>query len=299
MSYEIIAIIIGPLVAIFTVYLEYIKDKKEKLQDRKDIWLDTHYKELCEELNNLIKCITTKNKVTHEKELETSLVEYECNITSINANMKNTINDITKNYDNAMKHLKRGYKDYYNNIFSIFCREGEYKEQLNETIDEIFKCIKKLMNSKFPSLKPGPKPLDGPNDYDINLIYYKLVENIIEGNVKVNASNYYIVNFLTTYLYFDEPLYRITCNIFQNNEQIDAVLDDFKYVWLQLNKKFETKIKNLNTICKELRDNEEDIKSSLQKIINDFKSGHVIWGYCDMCDKIYHEKDIKKLRPKV
>ena len=36
MNYGIIAIIIGPLVAVFTVYLEYRKDKK-------DLWLKQHY----------------------------------------------------------------------------------------------------------------------------------------------------------------------------------------------------------------------------------------------------------------
>ena len=43
MNYEISAIIIGPLVAIFTVYLEYKKDLKIKLEDRKQFWLKKHY----------------------------------------------------------------------------------------------------------------------------------------------------------------------------------------------------------------------------------------------------------------
>jgi hypothetical protein len=43
MNYEIIAIIIGPLVAIFTVYLEYKKDINIKIQDRKQLWLETLY----------------------------------------------------------------------------------------------------------------------------------------------------------------------------------------------------------------------------------------------------------------
>ncbi len=68
MLYEIIetsiGIGIGVVTAFFTAYFEYRKDEKEKLQDRKATWLDAHYKELCEELNNLIKCITTKNKAT-------------------------------------------------------------------------------------------------------------------------------------------------------------------------------------------------------------------------------------------
>ena len=305
MLYEIIetliALIIGVVTAILTVRFEYRKDEKEKLQDRKSMWLDAHYKELCEELNNLIKCITTKNKVTLGKELETGLVKYECNITSINANMKIDINDIiNKKY---MKHLESGYKDSYDKIVAIFTKEKEYKEDLNRKINEIFKCIENLMNSKFPSLKPGPNALEEQNNkyiyYNINLIYYKLVENIIEGNVKVERPNGEMGKFPTC-LYFDEPSnYKIICDIFQNKKQVNELLNNFIGVWKQLNDKFRDKIKNLNELCKRLKEDEDNIKSDLQKIINDFKSGHAIEGQCDVCDKIYNEKDITKLRPKV
>ena len=44
---------------------------------------------------------------------------------------------------------------------------------------------------------------------------------------------------------------------------------------------------------------ESKFKKSLLSIIDLYVAGYVIEGYCHECDKIYHETDITKLRPKL
>ena len=110
MNYEIIVIIleaiIGLIVAFITVYLEYRKDKKEKLQDRKDMWLDAHYKELYNDLANLYNFnerIYKENEPQtlqgYDKLLETEIVKYKYNSELIGNEAYLKIN-----LDNVKKH---------------------------------------------------------------------------------------------------------------------------------------------------------------------------------------------------
>ena len=70
-------------------------------------------------------------------------------------------------------------------------------------------------------------------------------------------------------------------------------------VWEVLKKEFENKIKSLNDNCNNLSKLESKFRDTINNIIDDYDSGHIIEGYCDVCNKIYHENDITKLRPKV
>lgn len=308
MNYEIIAIILtsitGPGIAILTVYLEYRKDKKEKLQDRKDMWLDVHYKELYEELQKFADEIIKQDKTDSTGKLETSVIEYQYDNTSITATMNNTISKgIIKNNKNSLQHLMHNYKNIYNSIGSLFIAEGKYKYQLNKIINEVFEDIKTLMSEQFHELEPGENSLSTKEGkliyYDIKTIYLNLIKKIIKSSVIIGAHG--INETKPSYLYFNYPSNDIIMVIpLQDKPKtIDIVNKFMNSVWNPLNNKYSEKINKLYKTHNNLIKNEEDIKNSLQQIINGFKLGHVIEGYCDVCDKIYHETDITKLRPKL
>ena len=84
MDYEIIAIIIGPLVAVFTVYLEYKKDLRIKLEDRKQFWLKKHYNYIQTSVINIVNNIHVKNSMIYNGASQLSIgLEYTDGIPNI------------------------------------------------------------------------------------------------------------------------------------------------------------------------------------------------------------------------
>ncbi len=298
----ILSYILGPIVAILTVFLEYRKDKKEKLQDRKDMWLDVHYKDLSNELQNFANVIIKNDAKDFREKLETGVIRYSYCKNTINVIMNRALADTMKNRKNSLLHLMHGYKEIHKGIGSLFAAEGKYRYQLNEAIKKIFNCIKTLMGNNFNCLEPGEDATSTKNGklayYNIYTIYYNLVENIIGNPVTINVRQ---LDKDPPYLYFNYPSNFIIMGItpeiqLKANEACKKFKDS---VWNPLNKKYKEKIKDLYNIRNELRKYENEIKSRIQYIINDYNLGRAIEGYCDSCDKIYHETDITKLRPKL
>ena len=212
---------------------------------------------------------------------------------------------LKKKYKYIMEHLSHGYINIYNNICSLFSEEEKYKTCLLNNSNEIFEEIKRLMKCNFPNLKPGEQPDYIEHEkyvyYDINLIYKKLIKNTIENSVIVNSPGDDGGPYPSA-LYFNsssnDKIMRVSKD---DKKNINTILTNFNYnVWLPLNNKFKEKIEELCKKYTELRNNEKDIKNDIQKnIINNFKSGHIIEGYCKVCENIHNETDITKLRPKI
>ena len=299
MTYEIIAIVIGPLVAVFTVYLEYRKDKKEKLQDRKDMWLNEHYKELYKEFKNFIDFIISPRTIEdiplldgYSNTLATDLVSYHFKSNSFEIKLKIKLNNADEGgtYKWVLSHLGSGYSSIYNNIKGLYKAENEYKNLLYNTLNELTKRTMELMKHNFPDKAPFE---DENNDYKVynlekllDTLVYSIIRNT-ENNNKFLFDAYRIIS----------PDADMLIEFFQlNSEEYNKFKDN---VWNILNNEFKEKIKTLNGNKERLSGKEEELKGSIKNIIDDYDSGHAIQGYCNICKKIYLETDITKLRPKI
>ncbi len=305
MFYEIIAtsigLGIGVITAFLTAHFEYRKDEKEKLQDRKDMWLNEHYRELSVEFKNLANfnlfIVTREGKEDvpalegYYQILGTKLVEYNFESNNyIKVEMKLTLNNVKKEiYKNSISHLNEGYPDIYTEMEKLWKSENEYKDQLSGTLSNILKRAQELMKIDFPTLSPSLEDIEKIfNLYNIKIIITTFIESIVENKVKLEFDQTSGIIYLKPHkndiiAHFNISLY----NKFKDN------------VWKPLNNEFEEKINKLNENYNNLFKSENEFINSIKNIIDDYKSGHAIEGYCTICDKIYHEKDIIKLRPKV
>ena len=203
-----------------------------------------------------------------------------------------------------MDHLRRGYINVYNNIGSLFSEEEKYKTCLLNNSNEIFEEIKRLMECNFPNLKPGVQPDYLEHEkyvyYDINLIYKKLIKNAIDNTVIINSAGDDGGPYPSALYFNSDSNDKIMRVSEEDKKNTNKILTNFNYnVWLPLNNKFKEKINNLYEAYKKLSEKEENIKKSLKDLVDNFNTGYIIEGYCHECDKIYHEKDITKLRPKL
>jgi len=105
MNYEIIAIVIGPIIAVFTVILEYIKDGKEKLRDRKDLWLREHYDYLSRTIQDSANNLLKSDSMIHNSAISISFDNNQLPNLTINNEVKTLLES------NAGSHLM-AYDEY-------------------------------------------------------------------------------------------------------------------------------------------------------------------------------------------
>ena len=309
MSYEIIAIIIGPLVAVFTVFLEYVKDKKEKLQDRKDMWLSKHYQELYDEFTNFSDFIIPQTSIEdipfvdipviegYFNTLTTDLISYDFKLSTFEIKLKVRLNDsdVGEKYKLVLSHLRTGYSNISNEIEELWKAENEYKNLLFDTSNEMVKRTMELMEHNFPDKTPlEENKYKGYNlEQMLNILLYSIKNNI--ENLVFDESQNIIYPEIGKKL-GNVPSWKKQEITQFTTEEFNKFKDN---VWMKLKSEFKGKIETLYGNKKSLSDKEYKLKKSIKDIIDKYKSGHAIEGYCDICEKIYHETDIKKLRPKV
>ena len=120
----IFAILAGLVTAFVTVWLERLKDQKEKLQERKDMWLKDHWKQLAIYLENISEFGLREDKPREEpksttleqkkyypgdQELGTALSGYNMNEIDFEPYCK--INDFKDNHTISLSHIESGYKE--------------------------------------------------------------------------------------------------------------------------------------------------------------------------------------------
>lgn len=310
---DIIGGVIGALTSgLIAIYISYKSIKKEhkeryneKLQDRKDMWLDEHYKYLSNEFENLASfntSIQNMNRPTlkgYTKILETNLVTYRFLNSYIKVLLEPKLDDLKTIYKNSISHLTYGYSkpDYYKQGHYIVCKkidelwetECQYKNLLSDYLNEILEKSIQLMKANFPGIKPSTGFINKSfNAYNIKIMVNTLIQSRIknveelefnqkDGTIHPRSNIGDIIAFL------DKPQY----NKFKNN------------VWIPLNNEFAEKIDKLIKVFNESKHLENKFTVSIKDKIDDYKSGHRIEGYCNICNKIKNETDIKKLRPKI
>ncbi len=293
----VISGIIAILISLLSIKAERKERYKEKLQDRKDTWLDTHYRELSIEFKNLINFNSIKviNVVEdapilkgYYQILETSLVAYHFESSCIK--IKIELNNMKEIYKNIVSHLEHGYPNVYNKLEELWKAENKYKDSLLDAFDEILKRIVELMKNNFNNIQPSLENIGKNTElYNIKVMFKALIFSIIENS----KLDYYPENsgaVVYPKLYNDDAIVHLNKKCYEKFKE---------NVWEVLKKEFENKIKSLNDNCNNLSKLESKFRDTINNIIDDYDSGHIIEGYCDVCNKIYHENDITKLRPKV
>ncbi|WP_298275306.1 hypothetical protein [Ferroplasma sp.] len=292
----VIGAIISGIIAIYVSRNSIKQERKEiyeeKLQDRKDMWLNEHYQELYIEFKNLenfnLFRAMCKGKEDvpvlerHLNSLETILVRYhfECN-SYFKAEMQ--LNNVEEIYKNSTSHLMEGYPDVYEKMVELWQAEVKYKDSLSSTLNDILKKAQELIKNNFPDLSLSSRPINNSdNSYNIVAMIQGLVIDLVKntedlefdptrGMVYTESDNTAAIAFLSQTKY----------DKFENN------------VWKPLNNEFKGKIKTLNENYNKLSKYESKFQDYIKNIISDYDSGHSIKGSCEGCNKIYNEKDIK------
>ena len=262
----------------------------EKLQDRKDMWLNEHYRELSKQFERLsnFKLLDIEDKDDIQI-LGTNLVVYKIWPNFINVNMKLKLKCITETYKNVVIHLQEGYPDLPNKMMELWEAEDKYKDLLSNSSNDMLNRILELMKNHFPLLSPSLEDIKtNHNLYNIKKMINTLLLSML---AEVNQ------------LEFDEERDIIYSHLY-NNDIIAyftfTEYNEFKSdVWDQVNKEFKKQIDILIENYYSIGKLEIKFRNSMKNIIDDYDAGHSIKGYCDICEKIYHETDITKLRPKI
>ena len=178
MSYEIIAIIIGPLVAVFTVYLEYKKDLKIKLEDRKQFWLKKHYIYIQENINRVTNSMLIKNTMIYNGavliSIDSASKQGMYQMTIINQLVplaKGNINEHLKSYE------------FYKNLMNLYNEVEKYKTNLENIYSEFLRFTQIILDKYFNgSVKPRAYASSPAEIYDVAPMFYTLVYSVFTKN---------------------------------------------------------------------------------------------------------------------
>lgn len=306
------AIVTGLFIAFVTVWLEWRKDQKEKLQDRKDMWLDDHWKQLAIYLENLSKFGLLEEVPGEEvKELTVRETEFEPINQELGTALSgyNLIDGLFKPYCHidrfknwhiiSLSHIESGYKELNDLLESIFSDEKKYYKEMSESLNDIYLDITNCMKKNFPQLKilidstKRPKMRNipsGEEGYKINSFFSELIDKIKNGSSELSEV---IIN--ERYCVEVESKERASSTITSSKESILAKFE--KEIWSKLITKYEKTVKELQINQEKIVKKESCWNKNIKEIIDSYNNGHSIRGKCKSCEKIINEKNIANIRP--
>ena len=284
MNYEISAIIIGPLVAIFTVYLEYKKDLKIKLEDRKQFWLKKHYNYIQMCIINMVNRINVKNSIIYNGASQLSIgTEFNDGIPNINIS-----NNLKPLMEGELKgHLK--FYPFYNDAVELYDRVESYNNEIINIYNSFINYVQNVVDKDFKGIKPVEYLPSNCEGYYIEQMFratiycifnqsdFKIYNNTDQNNLKYFSLSY--KNGGSYYGFF-----------FSKDEKN---LQKFKeYVMPDIISKYENQLINIGKMNMEIDSELKILIRELLKITSGYNSGFPIKGECNNCKSI---KDIKKL----
>lgn len=295
---------ISGLIAILIYYRTMKEAYKERLQERKGIWLEKHFQQLSNGLNDLAAFNVPQEgerKVQvlegYQKYLETELVSYHSRDAEIVAEMKlkEILSEIkSKNIEHSTSapgivlfHMLTGYDEEYNNMLKLLEKANRYAEDLSNLLNSISERLVILMKECLPNLEPSWGNQGGSNVYGIVSTINTLIYNVIKGDENVEYDE------LKKEIVLKSAGYEAIT--FSDRSDYDKFL---KRVWRVLINEFKSQIKSLLERRNNLSNIEKEFSDSIKQIISDYDAGYSIKGCCKICKKIRYEKDIKNLRPK-
>jgi hypothetical protein len=299
--FAIMAALIG---SFLTVYLERKKDEALKLQDRKDLWLDSHWNELWGDLINLAEFNTTRTlRGDDTTGLATQLVSVDLLFNSVNCRyilLKENKENINEKFDNCLAHLRSGYNDIYKFFKKLEGDEINYHDNLQNSMDTIANEMITTME-KLASLKPldnNQTLEEGCFDFILFLKYLMCHSNTekchiikVEGG-GINVGYWYdaIVKCSGCRTRIDES--RVAIKMRQKTyESLEKAIDNIESI-------SRDSIMKIRSERSSILNMETEFSNMISDVVKSYEGGHIIEGTCEICGKIYDEKNITKLRPK-
>ena len=284
MDYEIIAIIIGPLVAVFTVYLEYKKDLKIKLEDRKQFWLKKHYNYIQTSIINIVRNIHIKNSMIYNGASQLSIgLEYTDDIPNINIS-----NNLKPLMEGELKsHLQ--FYPFYNDAMELYDTVDSYNNDMINLYNNFIDYVQNTVSKHFKGIKPVdniPSYCEGYYMEQIfrGIIYYLFNESDfkISSSISQDHLKYFSFSYKNNGSYYGLFFSRNENNVREFGESIMG----------DIISKFKDKFINMEKRSREIDIRLGNLIHELKNFTSDYNSGISIKGECENCKLI---KDITKL----
>ena len=168
----LIPAIISPFIAIITVYLEYRKDQREKLQDRKDFWLRQHYRDLSKELRSDLDELNKHDDIPiYGPPLQIIWTNQDSSARPGYV-IENKLNILVEG--DLAEHL-RAYS-FYGDILQVQRRTEEYKLKLAALYESIAHNAEELISKKLGSLKSVVNMPEDHEGYWLNQLINVLID---------------------------------------------------------------------------------------------------------------------------
>lgn len=286
MNYEIIAIIIGPLVAVFTVYLEYKKDINIRLQDRKQLWLKKHYIYIQKNIKGTINNMEIKNNMIYN-----GAIKILIDSASKQGMYKMTIIDNLSSLANGniKEHLKS--YEFYEYFIDLYKKAEAYKTKLQNLYSEFLtisqNTIDKYFNKNVKARAYSSSPLE---IYDVEPMFYAVVYSVFaKYDFKITS------NQDSTFIVYCNNGGSYTCIFFS---QYRANADTFaKSVMPDIISYFHDKLMSLGADSTEIGGKLDTLIPQISKIAGDYNLGIPIKGECEDCKSIKSIKKLDELMP--
>jgi hypothetical protein len=283
-AYEFVAIIAGPFAAILTVSLEYRKDKDEKLQDRKELWLLKHYSGLYNSIKAIINNISKVNDMIYNGTIKISINEVQ----NSEVPQMDIANNIEPLCEGGLGMHLSSYA-FYKDLRELSLQVDNYIRDLKSSYDLIINYVQNTINIKLKYFRPVNYLLDDHEVYIIDKIFYAIMYSVLKNNeIKIYPSDTgeEITYFTVAYqhgsdfkgMFFSKS--NKSCEIFMN-DIMPELIEHFRDNLLELKEKSdEISAENIKIIA-QLRD-----------VLNKYDVGFSIKGECSNCKSI---KDVEKL----
>jgi len=294
MNYEIIAIVIGPIIAVFTVILEYIKDGKEKLRDRKDLWLREHYDYLSISIQNSANNLLESDSKIYNSVISISFYNNQSPYLTINNKVKpllesdagshlmaydeyNELNTLKKIVDNYIEELMKLFRSISKEIDG---RISENSSELKNTIDleqsdyegyYLQQIVKALIDPALENSTLEIQPYRVPNS----------------KNVETTTTEYYSV-------YYDSGAMRMGIFFSKNKSAAEKFMNE---VFPAILGKFNSGLLKVQEEYKEIGKEAKTLANKLLHIIELYNSGFSIKGECTNCRQIRNVRHLSDLMP--
>jgi hypothetical protein len=296
MNYEIIAIVIGPIIAVFTVILEYIKDGKEKLLDRKDLWLREHYDYLSRTIQDSANNLLKSYSMIYNSAIIS--IPFGYNNQSPNLTVNNEVKPLLES--NAGSHLMA--YDEHNELNSLTKKVDNYIEELEKLFHSISKEIDGRISENFPEFK---NTIDlEQSDYEgyhLQQIVKALIDCALENSTleiqPSRGANSKNVGTTTTAYYsvcYDSSGMRMCMFFSKNRSAAEKFMNE---VFPAILGKFKSDLLKVQEEYKEIGKEAKTLANKLLHIIELYNSGFSIKGECTNCRQIRNVRHLSDLMP--
>lgn len=305
------------------------KAKRDKIENWKDSYLNSHYGYVMKEIGEIQNQIGSIDEPFGFERLHTLLNHWGIFNESLLIKDNNSLEVKQLNDENniTLRHIKSGYKALDKKINEINSMEQRYKDSIREDLQNLIDLLYRECKSEFEDWTVKPdiyKPIENvlqrnvepkttrentPVIKEINIaaLADSLLESIIEGGSDIRAEKEAFgrkadsfnvsLTIKTGSLGEFKKLSEVVAAS-QNYDVTDKELLKFRKIWINLNAELK-KIEKIYEERERIMSNYKELKECLTSdILNKYGAGYRIMGECDMC-KLTKDAKEDEIRPYV